>query len=130
MKFLGVELPKMIAELCPPAQVYLLLSVLGQLIYLGSMIHANNTVLDAEPEGGSIHHYAFFGFIVNIVFVVIWVALLNYICKFKYGKKIAWFLVLFPIIFFCLLIIGLLLSLGFIAEQTIKNKELLSKLIK
>lgn len=130
MKFLGVELPKMIAELCSPAQVYLLLAVLGQLTYLGMMIHANNTVVDAEPEGGSIHHYTFFGFIVNIVFVVIWVALLNYICKFKYGKNIAWFLVLFPIIFFVLLMIGLLVSLAFIAEQTVKNKELLDKLNK
>jgi len=128
MKFLGVELPKMIAELCSPAQVYLLLAVLGQLTYLAAMIHTNNTVVDAEPEGGSIHHYTFFGFIVNIVFVVIWVALLNYICKFKYGKKIAWFLVLFPIIFFMLLIIGLLLAIAFIAEQTVKNKELMSKL--
>jgi hypothetical protein len=127
MKLLGVEIPKVISELCTPAQVYLILSIFAQLAYLSSMIYTNNAVVEAEPEGGHIHHYTFLGLIVNIIFAVLWVALLNYICQFKYGNKISWFLVLFPIIFFVILIIALLSAGTFIALQNVKNKELMKK---
>lgn len=130
MKILDVELPKVIMNLCTPAQVYLFIAAMGQIAYLGAMMITNDTVVDAEPERGSIHHFTLFGLIVNITFIAIWVTLLNYICKFKYGKKIAWFLVLFPFLFMVLLLIGLLLSVSFIAAQTSKNKELINQLNK
>lgn len=130
MKLLGVEIPKVISELCTPAQVYLVLSVIGQLFYLGTMIHTNNAVVEAEPEGGHIHHYTFLGLIVNIIFAILWVALLNYICQFKYGNKISWFLVLFPIIFMVILFVGLISAASFIIGQNVKNKELMKQVNK
>uniref|UniRef100_A0A6C0FB29 Uncharacterized protein n=1 Tax=viral metagenome TaxID=1070528 RepID=A0A6C0FB29_9ZZZZ len=127
MKLLGVDVTKVISELCTPAQVYLLLSVFAQLMYLSSMIYTNNAVVEAEPEGGHIHHYTFLGLIVNIIFAVLWVALLNYICQFKYGNKISWFLVLFPIIFMVIMFVGLISAASFIVGQNVKNKELMKQ---
>src|SRR5210317_937488 len=117
MKLLGVDVTKVISGLCTPAQVYLLLSIFAQLFYLSSMIYTNNAVVEAEPEGGHIHHYTFLGLVFNVIFAVLWVALLNYVCGFKYGNKIAWFLVLFPIIFFVLLLLGLVTAASFIIGQ-------------
>lgn len=130
MKLLGVEVPKVISELCTPAQVYLILSVIAQVAYLSTMIYTNNVVVEAEPEGGHIHHYTFLGLIVNIIFAVLWVALLNYICQFKYGNKISWFLVLFPIIFFVIMFVGLISAASFIALQNVKNKALIDQVNK
>jgi hypothetical protein len=53
---------------------------------------------------------------------------LNYICQFKYGKKIAWFIVLLPFFFMGLMLIGLLCAVSFIALQTSKNKILKDKI--
>lgn len=130
MKLLGVDVTKVISELCTPAQVYLLLSVFAQLIYLSSMIYTNNAVVEAEPESGHIHHYTFLGLIFNIIFAILWVALLNYICQFKYGNKISWFLVLFPIIFMVMLFVGLISAASFILGQNVKNKALIDQVNK
>jgi hypothetical protein len=127
MKLLGVDVTKVISELCTPAQVYLILSVFAQLLYLSSMIYTNNAVVEAEPEGGHIHHYTFLGLIVNIIFAVLWVALLNYICQFKYGNKISWFLVLLPIIFLVIIFVALFWAASFILLQNVKNKELMKR---
>lgn len=127
MKLLGVDVTKVISELCTPAQVYLILSVFAQLMYLSSMIYTNNAVVEAEPEGGHIHHYTFLGLVFNVIFAILWVALLNYICQFKYGNKISWFLVLFPIIFLVIMFVGLISAASFIALQNVKNKELMKK---
>ena len=130
MKILGFEVPKIIQGLCKPAQFYLLLSFFSVILYLVSMIRANDTLVEAEPEGGHIHHYTLMGLIMKLVFIILWTSLLNYICKFKYGKKISWFIVLLPFFFMALAIIGLFLSLSYIAVHSEKNKELSKELTK
>lgn len=127
MKLLGVEMPKIFTNLCTPAQVYVILGVIGQIGYLFGMLSMNDTIVEAEPEGGHIHFFTFLGLIFNIVTIVLWTALLNYICQFKYGKKISWFLVLFPIIFFLILFVGLITGASFIAMQNVKNKALIDQ---
>ena len=47
MKLLGVELPKIFANLCTPAQVYVILGVIGQIGYLFGMFSMNNSVVEA-----------------------------------------------------------------------------------
>ena len=128
MKLGGLKIPDIIMKLCKPAQVYLLLSLISVMIYLYSMFDVHNKVLEAEPEGEGINNYTLGGLVVNILFTVIWVYLLNYICQFKYGKKIAWFIVLLPFFFMGLMLIGLLCAVSFIALQTDKNKILKQQL--
>ena len=130
MKLLGVEVPKIFADLCTPAQVYVILGIIGQIGYLGGMFSMNDVVVEAEPEGGHIHFFTFLGLVLNIAVIALWTALLNYICQFKYGKKISWFLVLFPIIFFMIIFIGLFSAASFIALQNVKNKALIDQVNK
>jgi len=127
MKLLGFKIPDMIMNLCKPAQVYLALSFISIIFYLISMGEVNNKVLEAEPDGTGIHHYTGGGLVVNILFTIIWICLLNYICQFKYGKNIAWFIVLLPFFFMSLIFVGLVCAVSFIALQTSKNKILKSK---
>jgi len=128
MKLNGFKIPDVIMKLCKPAQVYLLLSLISVIFYLVSMFDVNNKVLEAEPDGNGIHHYTGGGLLVKIIFTLFWIYLLNYICQFKYGKKIAWFIVLLPFFFMGLMLIGLLCAVSFIALQTSKNKILKKKI--
>ena len=123
-----MKLPKAIRKLCMPAKVYLVLATISLIIYFISMINVHETVLEAEPEGEGIHHYTMMGFFMKIIFTILWIYILNYICKFKYGKKIAWFIVLLPFFFMALILIGMLCAVSFIALQTKKVNGLKKEL--
>jgi hypothetical protein len=128
MKVLGIPIPEMIMKLCKPAQVYLILSLISLTLYVVSMLNVHDQVLEVEPEGEGIHHYTLSGLVVKMIFTILWIYLLNYICQFKYGKKIAWFIVLLPFFFMGIMLIGLMCAVSFIALQSTKNKELQKKL--
>ena len=131
MKILGITsitAPDMMMKLCKPAQVYLILSLISLTLYVISMLNVHDQVLEVEPEGEGIHHYTLSGLVVKMIFTILWIYLLNYICQFKYGKKIAWFIVLLPFFFMGLMLIGLMCAVSFIALQSTKNKELQKKL--
>jgi Na+/melibiose symporter-like transporter len=128
MKILGLPIPDMIMKLCKPAQVYLILSLISLTLYVVSMLNVHDQVLEVEPEGEGIHHYTLSGLVVKMIFTILWIYLLNYICQFKYGKKIAWFIVLLPFFFMGIMLIGLMCAVSFIALQSTKNKELQKKL--
>ena len=128
MKVLGIPIPEMIMKLCKPAQVYLILSLISLTLYLISMLNVHDQVLEVEPEGEGIHHYTLSGLVVKMIFTILYIYILNYICQFKYGKKIAWFIVLLPFFFMGIMLIGLMCAISFIALQSTKNKELQKKL--
>jgi Na+/melibiose symporter-like transporter len=133
MKILGftsINVPDMIMNLCKPAQVYLILSLISLTLYVISMLNVHDQVLEVEPEGEGIHHYTLSGLVVKMIFTILYIYILNYICQFKYGKKIAWFIVLLPFFFMGLMLIGLMCAVSFIALQSTKNKELQKKLDK
>tara|TARA_B100000963_G_C22623641_1_gene671219 strand:+ start:940 stop:1344 length:405 start_codon:yes stop_codon:yes gene_type:complete len=123
-----MKLPKEIRKLCNPAKVYLLLSMISVIIYLISMFNMHSTIIEAEPEGEGVHRYTLMGLFMKIIFMILWVYILNYICQFKYGKKIAWFIVLLPFFFMGLLLIGMLCAISFIALQTKKVNGLQKEL--
>ena len=128
MKILGIPVPDIIMKLCKPAQVYLILSLISLTLYIISMLNVHDQVLEVEPDGEGIHHYTLSGLVVKMIFTILWIYLLNYICQFKYGKKIAWFIVLLPFFFMGLMLIGLMCAVSFIALQSTKNKELQKKI--
>jgi ABC-type sugar transport system permease subunit len=41
--------------------------------------------------------------VIHTIVALIWTCILNWICKMKYGKKIAWFLVFLPLLLFLIL---------------------------
>lgn len=97
--------PKNLKQLCTPALVYFIISVLG----LGISIIQNL---------GNSSHYTLGSFSCNVpstllvfiskvIYILFWTWILNLICKDGY-TNISWFLVLFPIIFLFILL-GLLL---------------------
>ena len=128
MKILGLPIPDTIMKMCKPAQVYLILSLISMTLYLISMLDVHDKVLDVEPAGEGIHYYTLSGLVIKIIFTILWIYLLNYICQFKYGKKIAWFIVLLPFFFMGLMLIGLLCAISFITLQSKKNKDLQQKI--
>lgn len=124
------EITKSLSKLCNPAKFYLVLSSISTLVYIYSMMSTHNTLLDIEPSGGGIHHYTLLGLIIKIIFVILWVMILNYICQFKYGKKISWVIVLLPFFFMGLALVGLMTAVSFIAIQDEKHKIIKSDLEK
>lgn len=119
-----MKLPSVINNLCMPAKVYLVLSIISIILYMISMYNVHDTIIEADPDGEGVEQYTQHGFIMNIIFTIVWIVILNYICKFKYGKKIAWFIVLLPFFFMGLMLIGVMCALSFIALQTEKTKSL------
>ena len=119
-----MKLPSVINNLCMPAKVYLVLSIISIILYMISMYNVHDTIIEADPDGEGVEQYTQHGLIMNILFTIVWIVILNYICKFKYGKKIAWFIVLLPFFFMGLMLIGVMCALSFIALQTEKTKSL------
>ena len=119
-----MKLPSVINNLCMPAKVYLVLSIISIILYMISMYNVHDTIIEADPDGEGVEQYTQHGLIMNIIFTIVWIVILNYICKFKYGKKIAWFIVLLPFFFMGLMLIGVMCALSFIALQTEKTKSL------
>ena len=123
-----MKIPSIINNLCMPAKVYLVLSIISIILYMTSMYNIHDTIIEADPEGGGVEQYTHHGLIMNIIFTIVWIIILNYICQFKYGNKIAWFIVLLPFFFMGLMLIGVMCALSFIALQTERTKLLKNEL--
>jgi len=100
-----VDLPKKFKELCTPASVYLVISIIGLLMIL-------------FQNFGNTHSYQVgtfscrvpnttFVFIAKLIYVLFWTYIINLICKDGHSE-LSWLLVLFPFILL-FIIIGLLM---------------------
>jgi H+/Cl- antiporter ClcA len=87
--------PKTLKELCTPAYVYFILSVIG---IIASVIQnmGNKNVYKMGMFSAKVPS-TILVFLVKIVYVLFWTWILNLICKDGH-KEIAWFLVLIPFI--------------------------------
>ena len=111
-------------KLCDPAKLYLVLALISVFFYIASMTMANNTLKESDPEEEGIHHYTFIGLIMKLLFTALWVYILNYLCKYKWGKRIAWFIVLLPFFMMGLIIVGILCAVSVMAIQSRRIKKL------
>ncbi len=94
-----MQIPKIIRDLCQPAYVYFILSLISFLFYL-YIITLYSSKID-------ITNYIRGGIVTNVVITIFWIFLLNEICKIpKTGKKLSWFFVLLPFIIYAFVIIG------------------------
>ena len=75
MKILGFKVPDMIMNLCRPAQVYLIISLISLTIYVISMLSVHEQVLEVEPEGEGIHHYTLGGLVVKTIFIKLYLSI-------------------------------------------------------
>ena len=87
--------PKTLKELCTPAYVYFILSVIG---IIASVIQnmGNKNVYKMGMFSARVPS-TMLVFLVKIIYVLFWTWILNLICKDGH-KEIAWFLVLIPFI--------------------------------
>lgn len=109
--------PKNINEICTPARVYFVLSMLGIVM---SVIQnfGNNGIYAMGPYSCSVPSKVLvFGF--QIVYILFWTWILNLICK-DGQSGIAWFLVLLPIVLFFVMI-GLFMMM--MPEPQRKNND-------
>jgi len=87
--------PKKLKELCTPAFLYFVLSMLGLFVSviqnLGNTRRYNLGMLSTRVPS------TFLVFVVNVIYILFWTWVLNLMCKDGH-KEIAWFLVIIPFI--------------------------------
>ena len=86
-------------NLCEPAQLYLILSDIN--IFLSLYIMSDT------PQ-----NYISQNILIQIIFTVIWIYILNFLCKDSLGTKIAWAIVLLPFFFYMLILVSVMCFLG------------------
>jgi len=94
--------PKSLKQLCTPAWIYFVLSMIAILILFVQNLGNKN-----KFQIGNVSCYVTSTtllFIVKIIYVLFWTYVLNLICKDGY-PSLSWFLVLLPFIAFLLLIL-------------------------
>ena len=107
------SIKKDFTKLCTPAQFYLVTSLFGIVLYLVNMIEHKDIMKTT------------FGIVLQSVLLIIWTCVLNWICSLKHGNKLAWFLVLLPII----LVIILLIILYTMMDKVDLSKEELIEIL-
>ena len=121
------------SKYCVPARVYLVLSFIFVLISVFTSNSGFGDVpCDTNKEDCDVWkknyaltqpNYSVISFITNIIFILLWATLLNYICN-KYkstGVIISWILVILPIVFVILAMFMFLPILPHILEDRIQN---------
>jgi hypothetical protein len=99
--------PKTIKELCKPALVYFVVSVIG--IFISIIQNLGNTKTYRLGAFSCNVASTLLVFLLKIVYVFFWTWILNLICKDGY-TNISWFLVLFPFILLFVLLGMLMIS--------------------
>jgi len=98
-------------SLCTQAKIYLILSILGL---------TNSKNLPSSYSGLIIY------FTIQLFFIFIWTYFLQLLCSKGYFK-IAWFLVLFPIIFLFVMLFSIILLVLFSSSKK-KEKEMVQQI--
>ena len=99
--------PKTIKELCKPALVYFVVSVIG--IFISIIQNLGNTKTYRLGSFSCNVASTLLVFLLKIIYIFFWTWILNLICKDGY-TNISWFLVLFPFILLFVLIGMLMIS--------------------
>ena len=88
-----MKFPKIVRDLCQPAYVYFILTLISVILYLYFVtVDSNRVKIDNYMSGGLTG---------NIVLSVVWIFILDQMCKIpKIGVKLSWFFVLLPFVVF------------------------------
>jgi len=89
------QFPKSLKDLCTPAQVYFVLSIISLVAVLLQNL-GNTNSYHVGSFSCRVPNTAFI-FIIKLIYILFWTWILNLICKDGH-VMISWFLVLFPLI--------------------------------
>ena len=93
--------PRKLKDLCTPALVYFVLSILGLIvIFFQNMGHRHEYHLGTFKTNVP---STILVFVVKLIYILFWTWILNLICK-DGNKELAWFLVLIPFILLFILV--------------------------
>ena len=102
----NAKLLKIIKDLCTPAYVYFIMTILSFVLYLiirEYAVRQNKLQLKDHLPKLSL-------FIKSFIFSIVWIYILNWLCKKSpTGKIVAWILVVLPILGYVIIMVGLLL---------------------
>jgi hypothetical protein len=90
--------PRKLKELCTPACIYFVLSVIGILVTVVSNLGSNSNMYTLGNFSTPVPHKGLV-FIVKVIYILFWTWILNLMCKDGH-REIAWFLVLLPFILY------------------------------
>jgi len=112
---------KRIQALCNPAMFYLVISGISFLFILFQNLNNPNEYCVGSMKCNTEQKPAVF--IGKVLYILFWTWLLDLMCKGGY-TNVAWFILFLPyILFFILLALFILTSLGTMAEQTLTSSE-------
>jgi len=94
--------PKTLKELCTPAFIYFILSVIG--ILIAALSNLGNTNIYTLGSFSSPVPNTMLVFIVKLIYIFFWTWILNLMCKDGHSE-ISWFLVLLPFILYFLILV-------------------------
>ena len=114
MKLSVGTIKKQFNKLCDPSQFYLVLSLFSLVVYLINMF-------DHDDKANTV-----IGIVIQLVVVLVWTCVLNWVCSFKHGSKISWFLVFLPLI----MTIALLLVIYHLIDELGLTKEDIMEIMK
>jgi len=97
--------PKTLKELCRPALIYFIISIIALIMLLFQNLGDNNSY-NVGSFSCSVPNTAVI-FIIKLVYILFWTYILNLICKDGHSS-ISWLLLLFPFLLF-FVIIGLMM---------------------
>ena len=109
--------PSKLKELCSPAFIYFILSVIGIVASVISNLGGNSNIYTLGHFSTPVSN-TWFVLIINIIYVLFWTWILNLMCKDGH-REIAWFLVLLPFVLFFIL----LFTMGRTGMEGFKNPE-------
>ena len=92
MKLTVSSIQKTVNKLCDPSKLYLLLSFAGTVLYLINFME-HKPMYTLPGLGG------------QIVVMVVWTYILNWVCSMKNGVTISWILVFMPFILMGLILV-------------------------
>ena len=98
------DLKKSFSKLCSPAKFYLVLSLFSVILYAGTALKTGQ--LKSTKN-----------FIKHFILMIVWTYILNWVCSFKYGEKISWFILFLPVLF----IFGFMYMVTKLPKQEILN---------
>jgi ABC-type xylose transport system permease subunit len=94
--------PRKLKELCTPAFIYFLLSVIGIVATVVSNLGGRNNMYTLGHFSTPVPN-TWLVLIINIIYILFWTWILNLMCKDGH-REIAWFLVLLPFVLFFILL--------------------------
>ncbi len=102
-----MAIPKSLKELCKPALVYFVISLLGLFIAVIQNL-GNKKKYTLGSFSCAVSSTALI-FIIKLIYILLWTWILNLICKDGY-TNVSWFLVLFPFVLLFVLLGMLMIS--------------------